>query len=542
MDTMERDSVELWKVLAPDEAYLSGMEDCAGHVFSYSREYVENIRSRMDAIWKGSVDIHTRSLVRWARCRLDLHEPPSAPCEILGSLTALLVKGGSRSPRLPEALERAISCLETSRQELNLSLWPLESRIVALKNCGTLQEVVRSIPDREGTPDPISGLMEDLSTYMEMLHPGPISGASTSEMMEILEQGSGHLGRRDIFSRITADVYGMPERASDIEERSLVGLYREIPALGGICAHLGDQYSVRPFVSDVMEVIRREREVPSRYVIDLSFKLRRALMDWAEKMIVRYPRESRMRSIEAPLYMMPIIGNGLSYNMDGHIGRPRTDLFLPTGSGTGSPPCLPGIFQVLTREELGHRPLYLNSFASRKHGGPGMDLMMRPSSRAQSMGYAIEREAEVLGHLKDMENRKDELLRDEQVLVNLIEELYPLEEFISDLEFLVTRERVLCTLRSLADIRLNTGQQSIPGFIRWAHIVTGIDQGELLGEVLDVAASPGFHSTVYFVASDLSDIGQSRMDDGISTMEFNTASTGFGYPPWRSLRDELSGI
>ncbi|MBN1539719.1 MAG: hypothetical protein JW939_06195, partial [Candidatus Thermoplasmatota archaeon] len=99
-----------------------------------------------------------------------------------------------------------------------------------------------------------------------------------------------------------------------------------------------------------------------------------------------------------------------------------------------------------------------------------------------------------------------------------------------------------CALRSLADIRLNTGQQSIPGFVRWAHIVTGIDREELLGEVLDVAALPGFHSAVYSMASDLAEIGQSRMDHGISTMDFNTASTGFGYPPWRFLRDELMGI
>jgi hypothetical protein len=443
---------------------------------------------------------------------------------------------------LPEVLKNSISCMQAGLEDLNLSKWPLESRIVAFRKCLTLREVLDGLPKREGNSDLISTLIEKLSSYTELLYPEPILGTGTQELIGILDQGSGHIGRKDMFSRVLSEYYGLAGRGNDIEESSLVSLYRELPGLSGICSHLGDQYSTRPFITDVMTEMQKEREVPTRYVIDLSFKLRRALMDWSEKMIIEYPMESQMRLIDAPPYMEPIIGSGLSYNMDGYIGRPRTDLYLKTRGGPMTVPNLPGIFQVLLREELGHRPIYLNSFASVPPHRSEVDLLIRPLSHAVSMGYSLEREAEVLGHLKDMENRRDELLRDEETLVSLIEELYPLDEFVSDLEFLVTRERVLCALRSIADVRLNTGQQSIPEFIRWAHIVTGIEEGVLLNEVLDVAGSPGFHSAVHTIASELGEIGQTKMDDGISTRDFNTASTGFGYPPWRFLRETLMGI
>jgi hypothetical protein len=125
--------------------------------------------------------------------------------------------------------------------------------------------------------------------------------------------------------------------------------------------------------------------------------------------------------------------------------------------------------------------------------------------------------------------------------VDYIELSYPLSDLISELEFLVSRNRIMGLLSAVADIRINSGKQSMMEFIRWAHIITGIEEDSLYRVTFGPAMMPGFHAQQQVITMDLMKISQTLRNEGVPLMDFNTYSTRLGFTPWRFLRERIMG-
>ena len=133
-------------------------------------------------------------------------------------------------------------------------------------------------------------------------------------------------------------------------------------------------------------------------------------------------------------------------------------------------------------------------------------------------------------------------MKAEKYLVDHIEEVCTLAELTADLDFLVTKERMMSLIKAVADVRLNSGKQSIPEFMRWAHIITGIREPILFEAIMEAVSRPGFQAVSMSLSSGLRELSEIMLNKGVSLIDFNTHSTRMGFPSWRYLRERILEI
>ncbi|MBN1390194.1 MAG: hypothetical protein JXA22_06090 [Candidatus Thermoplasmatota archaeon] len=538
MEDLEKATFELWKDLRPADAYFSGIDDEGGKLFIPTRENIRSMRNRLDPIWMSTLDLSTRSLLRWARCDLDLQEPSRPPVEVVDALIGHLVKGGPGSPLLPPLLSASAKSMEIAASDLKLSLWPIEMKLHTLRVTGSLKTLLREIKGSGPWNGPIGNLEEKVAAYEELFPIEYDPRQDSGEVMDLLEGGAGHFGRSDVYHRILSELYSNPQRISLYEETVLMELYSEVPKFKSSKEEMSDLYGTAPEVEEIDRemALRRRIKEPSE-AIRICEELREKLIYWAIRRLIDYPHEIDVGTVETPPYLKPFIGKGKVFNMDGLPARPRTDMFLTIGPERDSYLSFPDLMLLLSHEELGSRAHFLNSYLRPHESVAGTDLL--PSTMIGSImeGFAMDRELQVLGMLSDMSNRRSELMNDERYLVDHIEEFEPLDELRIDLEYLISRNRVLSLIRALADIRTNSGKQSVVDFIRWAHIVSGVEVDLLLELVMQAARKPGLHASSMIVSKGYHDVTSIMVERGADLLDLNTHSTCMGFPSWRFLRE-----
>jgi hypothetical protein len=138
--------------------------------------------------------------------------------------------------------------------------------------------------------------------------------------------------------------------------------------------------------------------------------------------------------------------------------------------------------------------------------------------------------------------RKRDHLPGEKRLLEHIRGSYPANEIIAELEFLISRKRVLGLLGGVADIRINSGSRSVVDFIRWANILTGMDKHILMESIIGPVSAPGSHAYRQMVSIETAEISRKLRKHGVSFKDFNTQTTRMGFPPWRFLWKKIDQI
>lgn len=539
MDDRVGEAFELWKRLSPSEAYILGVEDLGGNLFIPTRDNIVIRRRELDNIWRSTLDISIRSMLRWARCYLDHQEPLKAPNDLMWAIGGHLMKGGPENPLLPSLLKASEKYMDHAISDLKVHRWPLEFQVMVVQRVNGLRSMLEQIPKNENTTQLMGSLGEKLLAYQELFPAHENMGPSHHDMITLMEEGEGHLARGDIYPRILAEIYACSERANVLEEKLLLELYKELPNFKKASFEMKDMFGTSLDIEDIQDSISKNRGLKRDDIIPSVRGLHDRLTFWGIRRLIDYPHEMDMDIKETPDHFKPFVRGGRFMMMDGLKGKPTSDLYLTLDNDHGRQMSFPELFLFLVHEELGHRAHYLNSYSRPVDDVRITDVVIGLMMASTFEGFANNREFDILGQMKDMNNRRQELLKDEIRLVDYIELSYPMSELISELEFLVSRNRVMGLLSAVADIRINTGKQSMMEFIRWAHIITGMEERSLFNVILGPAMTPGFHASQQLITMDLKQISQVLQNEGISIKEFNTWSTRLGFTPWRFLKEKI---
>ncbi|MGA1792699.1 MAG: hypothetical protein ACMUHM_02000 [Thermoplasmatota archaeon] len=542
MEDPETAAFQLWKGLRPGDAYLSGIDEAGGTLFIPSRENIRTRRSELDAIWRSTLDISLRSLLRCSRCDLDLQEPQRPPDDIYRYITAHIIKGGIQNPLLPPLLKDSRAYLERASSDLRIMRWPLEVQFQSLFGIDRLKDLLKGLPRSPMLAEPVKNLLEITTEYGELFTLGDISRYSHEDVISTLEEGDGHVGRGDIYPRILGELYACPDRAAVMEESLVLELYNEIPGLNRTMEELSDFYGTDLDLHDIDVEMASQRRIRVQETIRSIENIRNSMIYWGIRRLIDYPHEVDVGFLETPSYLRSFIPSMRMINMDGLPARPRSDLFITLDPGSYRPLSFPDIVLMVAREELGIRAQYLNSYLRPLEVVKGTDLLSSYLIDSISMGFAMARELEVLGMFRDMATRRSELLRDETDLVELIEEYCPIDDLVADLEFLLCKERVLSLIRAVADIRVNSGKQSILEFMRWAQIISGLGEPLIMEAIWDAVSRPGLFASCMSILPGVRKTSQEKVDQGVSPREFNTYSTSLGFPAWKVLRERMLEI
>ncbi|MGA1819872.1 MAG: hypothetical protein ACMUHU_02565 [Thermoplasmatota archaeon] len=542
MEDPETAAFQLWKGLRPGDAYLSGIDEAGGTLFIPTRENIRSKRSELDAIWRSTLDISLRSLLRWSRCDLDMQEPQRPPFDIHRTAAGHIIKGGIQNPLLQPLLRQSRTYLERAASDLRVKRWPLETQFLTLSALDRLKDLLKGLPRSSTISEPVKDLLGMVKEYGELFPLGDISRYGHEDVVSTLEEGDGHVGRGDIYPRILGELYGCPDRAAVIEGSLLLELYSEIPGLKRSMEGLSDIYGTDPDLYDIDVEIASQRRIRVQETIPCIENIRNSMIYWGIRRLVDYPHEVDVGFIETPSYLRSCIPTMRMVNMDGLPARPRTDLFITLDPGSYRPLSFPDLVLMISKEELGGRAHYLNSYLRPLENVKGTDLLSPSLMGATTMGFAMARGLEVLGMLRDMSSRRTELLKDEMVLVESIELYCPLDDLVSDLEFLLFKERVLDLVKAVADIRVNSGKESILEFMRWAQIISGLGEAVILDAIWDAVSNPGLYASGMSISIGIRKASHEKLDQGVSPREFNTYSTSLGFPAWKVLRERVLEI
>lgn len=533
---------ELWKGLTPADAYLSGSDDQGGMLFIPSRENKIARRRELESIWRSTQNVELRSLLKRARCYLDLQEPHKPPMDIIDAFTFHFAKGGIDNPHLHVLIQNSLDYMEHAVSGLKLHRWPMEMHVLTLYRTGILRSFLDLLPKSGIRTGELEDLRDKVGEYAEMLPLSELIGEPFEEMVISIGEGDGHLGRRDVFPRILGEIYEWPDRYDVIEEKILMGLYRELPHLKRSSSEVKDIYDTSMDSEEIADAIAGGKTVRNDELIQIAQRLKDRLAFWGVRRVMDYPHERDTGMIETPEYLLPIIGSGGYVNTNGFTGKPVNDLYISTNRISGRPWSYPELLQLLITEEMGYRAHYLNSFLRPYRDVRKIDLLPGSIMNSTMGAFAQVRLLEVIDLLKDMITRGKELHPGERRFLEHIQESYPVKEIVAEMEFLVRRDRVLDLLAGVADIRINTGNQSITEFIRWANIITGIEKHVLIDSIPGPISVPGHHASLQMISIDLESISRNMRRHGVTLKDFNTQSTRMGFSSWRYLRTRIEGI
>lgn len=542
MPHQDSETFELWKGLIPAESYKSGSDEVGGVLFIPTRNNIVTKRREIDSIWRSTEDATIRSLLRRARCYLDLKEPYKAPMDIVNTLTIHLVKGGIENPFLQILLHNSAIYMEHAISELKIPRWPVETQVLSLYQAGILGSMLTSLKKGGHLDQELDDLIDEVHRFEDIFPLHDITGRNFGEMISYMGEGDGHLGRRDIFPRVLSEMFALPDRHDVVEEKILLELYKEIPRLKRASFEVKEMYNTSMDSEDIADAIAKEKVIKEDRLIQTIERLKGRLVFWGVRRVIDYPHERDTGLIETPEYLRSVIGSGRYMNMNGLTGKPVNDLYITTDRGSKRPWSFPEIFHLLIIEELGYRAHYLNTFLRPYRGVMEIERIHGPIMTSTMDAFVDIHQLDVITLMKDMVDRSKELLPGERRLIDHIEESYPMKELLAELEFLISRKRIIGLLSGVADIRINTGKQSIPEFLRWANIITGMEKSAVMEAVTGPALSPGHHAHQQIISIELKELSGSMRSHGVSLKDFNTLSTRMGFPVWKRLKGKIMEI
>src|SRR2546427_2526810 len=90
----ERAVFEVWKELRPDEAFVFGLDECAGRLFIPTQRRVDSLLAKISRIRKSATRPIQRKLLASLGASLELREPAPLPPTILQSPFRDIIKKG----------------------------------------------------------------------------------------------------------------------------------------------------------------------------------------------------------------------------------------------------------------------------------------------------------------------------------------------------------------------------------------------------------------------------------------------------------------
>src|SRR2546422_6441292 len=93
----ERAVFEVWKELRPDEAFVFGLDECAGGLFIPTQRRVDSLLAKISRVPKSAASPIERKLLASFRASLELREPARLPPTFLRSLFGDMIKESGKS-------------------------------------------------------------------------------------------------------------------------------------------------------------------------------------------------------------------------------------------------------------------------------------------------------------------------------------------------------------------------------------------------------------------------------------------------------------
>jgi len=530
----ERAVFELWKELRPDEAFVFGLDECAGRLFVPTQRRVERILAKISRIQKSATSPIERKLLASFRASLELREPARLPQTLLESFFGYMIKEGVKADHMRTLAIDGRKALDASRKRVRGPTAPGMRALVQL-SCNGLDEILKVV-EREVRDDDARAAIQSLTAanrrYAKAFDLSGFSpGGTFDETYALFKRTGCGLGRSRSYARALRDLWDYTQTPAQVQAAGLRMMRRELPHFKALVERTANELRCEATAEAVAKGLKEKRGLRPDQILPFLQEVRDPAQRVADRHVVAINPEYATEVIETPPYLANSTPSGAAYGLDTLTDHSREIFLATTDERSAARPCPGELLNLLVHEEYGH---CVHGSNSANHFAASADLLSLIGSTfvCVSEGIAFQRELEFLPVLQEIAAGKLSG-SDEDTFATSLERWGGIGRVAREYEFLAALWRIVRFLRVIGDARINSGKQDLVRFVEWAHRATGLERATVYYQLFPAhqVIGPGYASTYAIIGERIRELQQDALKRGKSLRDFNAYASSIGWPP-----------
>jgi len=538
----ERAVFEVWKELRPDEAFVFGLDECAGRLFIPNQRRVDSLLAKISRIQKGATSPVERKLLASFRASLELREPARLPQTLLESLFGYMIKEGVKTNHIRALATDGRKALDASRKRARGPTAPGMRALVQLA-CNGLNEILKVVETelRDGDARAaIESLIVANRRYAKAFDlPGFSPEGTFDETYALFKRAGCGLGRSRSYARALRDFWDYTQTPGQVEAAGLRMMRRELPHFKALVERIANELHCEPTAEAATKALKEKRGLRPNQILPFLHEVREPAQRVADRHVVAINPGYATEIIETPPYLANSTPSGAAYGLDTLTDHSREIFLATTDERSAARPCPGELLNLLVHEEYGHCVHGSNS-ANRFAASPDLLSLIGSTFQCVSEGIAFQRELEFLPVLQEIAAGKLSGT-DEDTFATSLERWGGIGRVAREYEFLASLWRIVRFLRVIGDARINSGKQDLVHFIEWAHRTTGLERATVYYQLFPAhqIIGPGYASTYAIIGERIRELQQDALKRGKSLRDFNAYASSIGWPPKSVFESKL---
>ena len=530
----ERAVFEVWKELRPDEAFVFGLDECAGRLFIPTQRRVDSLSAKISRIQKSATSPIERKLLASFRASLELREPARLPQTLLESLFGYMIKEGVKGNHMRALAADGRKALDASRKRARGPTAPGMRALVQLA-CNGLNEILTVVESELRDPEAraeIEALIAANRRYAKAFDlPGFSPEGTFDETYALFKRVGCGLGRSRSYARALRDFWDYTQTPGQVEAAGLRMMRRELPHFNALIERIANELHCEPTAEAATKALKEKRGLRPNQILPFLYEVREPAQRVADRHVVAINPAYATEIIETPPYLANSTPSGAAFALDTLTDHSREIFLATTDERSASRPCPGELLNLLVHEEYGHCVHGSNS-ANKFAASPDLLSLIGSTFVCVSEGIAFQRELEFLPVLQEIAAGKLSGT-DEDTFATSLERWGGIGRVAREYEFLAALWRIVRFLRVIGDARINSGKQDLVHFIEWAHRTTGLERATVYYQLFPAhqIIGPGYASTYAIIGERIREIQQDALKRGKSLRDFNAYASSIGWPP-----------
>jgi hypothetical protein len=528
---------ELWKETSPSEAFTGGVGECAGQMLAFDAAQIERLVGRMDDTSSKTESKAQQRLLASLKAYMKLGlmgEAHIVPDTVINAFFAHLVKEGIVPNHLTSLTNHATKALSAYSASTTGKSCPNGIRLLTSIRCAGVIEVTDTVRKQTRSKTlrvALDGLVGAVNDYSKRFGFHDFKNSGFDEIVEICKKEGCELGRSDYYADALVNLYDYSETPSELEEKGLNMLNRELPDFKGEVQGFASKLGVDSSGEAVAHAISKKKALKASQVVGYIKGLKQHVAKLVNTNVVKINPKYVTRVVETPTYLSGVFPSGGAMFLD-YLTKKPFQVFLVTTDPRRAPDASPSeLLNLLVHEEYGHCLHSSNSAFSFGAKPTLTDMLQSQAGNAISEGISFHREKEFLNYLNEMKQRK--LTTSERAFVKFLSKYGGADEVFAEYGFFTHLWRIVRFLRVIGDARINSGKQDLMEFIDWANRETGLSKSLVYHQVFPAhqGNGPGYASTYAILAESIAEIQQEALRNGKNLLDFDTYACSLGFPP-----------
>jgi len=360
------------------------------------------------------------------------------------------------------------------------------------------------------------------------LFPFPVDESDFNQVFAFLKEKSQPAKVNEFYAKILTDVFDFGASDEEIEATTITFLQSALkvtrdllPALSMFLAGVTRDTPL----GTVYDLLTENYKIKEGEVLDQANKMMEVINSFVDRFVQDLGEHPDIKPIEAPKFLTDLITSGATVPLNFATDKPRSIIYINEDKNTS----FLTLLNVLVHEAThAYHPLILATVPDL----PRLATLKLPYTFPFSEATAFHREFELFESLEIQSKRG---IRNvvQQKLIDLFD-LPPasLSNDVLAFKFETFYWRIIRAVRTLCDVRVNTGKSTYVDFLEWASKFTGFSKSTINDECFTFLSTPGYMPSYSFCGAQYEALERQASNNGLSEFEFNTRANKMGLWPW----------